>query len=398
MRSLKLALVPLPKYTRQKKLSGGGVGYYWEPPTWAKKKGCPFSADALGADLPLAIARANELNNHFDAWRTGNDVGGVLPGTVAWLFRKIEGHPKFKKTAAKTQRGYLQGFRLIEDFTLPKSGKTFGQVPAKSIKERHVDRLYEGLQWVKEKDGTMRRRLAMANAAMRAARRTWSIAKRAGWVDGNPFLKMELEETGGNTRAAMRAEVEAFVAKADELGSPSMGTAAMLAFELCQREGDVIGTIAWTDYRPGQEIRVRQHKTGQMVWVPLRDDEGELFPGLVDRLDGAPKVGSLIVMRDKKDSRNKIHLPYKEDHFRHLFRHISDAAGLPKDFRFMGLRHGGLTELGNAGATDQELVSHSGHKTRQTLTVYTKPSSAQAANAARKRRAWLKRNSIRQGL
>ena len=54
----------------------------------------------------------------------------------------------------------------------------------------------------------------------------------------------------------------------------------------------------------------------------------------------------------------------------------------------MGFRHGGLTELGEAGAADQEMMATSGHKTRGMLTIYSRQTPEQAANAARKRRAW----------
>ncbi|MBF0305953.1 MAG: site-specific integrase [Alphaproteobacteria bacterium] len=376
---------------RVKRRADGRVAYYWEVPSKDRARGCPLINEALGTELPAAVGRAQTLNAQLTAWRRGEDGGrAIKPGSVAWLFRAVEKHPRFTKTAPATQRAYLQGFRLIEAF-VTKAGFQFGEAPAKDVKERHVDRLYEALQWVEERDDqgrvTKRRRLATANAAMRAARRAWSIAKRAGWVDGNPFSTMGLEQTGGNTRPASRAEMERFVKKSDEMGRPSMGTAAMLAFELCQREGDVIGTISWTDYRPGIEIRVRQHKTGEMVWVPLSDEHGALFPGLITRMDATPRRGTLIVMRDVADRRRRAFLPYKVDHFRHLFREIADAAGLPKELTFMAFRHGGLTELGDAGATDQELMSHSGHRSRQTLSVYTRPSRQQALNAARKRRA-----------
>lgn len=197
---------------------------------------------------------------------------------------------------------------------------------------------------------------------------------------------MELSTTGGTTLPATRQEVVTFVCKADELGHSSMGTAALLAFELCQREGDVLGTMTWGDYRSGVEIRIRQHKTKKMVWVPLADEEGPLYLGLIERLDSTTRRGPLIVMRDTPDRHSKAYLPYKKEHFRHLFRDIANQAGLRKDFTFMSLRHGGLTELGDAGATDQELMSLSGHRTRQTLSVYTKPTADQARSAARKRR------------
>lgn len=381
----------LPPNVRAKRLKQG-ITYYWEVQTKDRKAGCTLANEKLGTDLAAAIVRAGELNAMLAEFRRGKDGGaGSTHGTVSWLFEQVEKHPKFTSKADKTKRGYCQGFELIKAYTLPKSGRPFSQVMVDSVQPRHVDRLYEALQWVEDttEGGTVtkRRRLATANGAMRAARRAWSIGVRAGWAKANPFLKMELESTGGGTRAGTRGEVEAFIAQADKMGYRSMAAAAMLAFEFCQRESDVIGTIAWTDYRPGSELRIIQHKTGTPVWVPLYDEDGELFPGLVDRLDALPRRGTLIVMREKEDRRTKTFLPYKEDHFRHLFREIADAAGLPKDLKFMGLRHGGLTELGDAGATDQEMQSHGGHKTRQMLTVYSKPTKRQALNAARRRRA-----------
>lgn len=386
-----MALVPLPEYTRTKKLANGGVAYYWSPPTWAKKRECPVCAEPLGKDLVLAIIRAKELNTSFEAWRTGEDTGAIVTGSVAWLFRLYQQSRQYKKTAEKTQRGYLQGMELLENYVM-ESGRSFGQVKASKVAERHADVIYDQLQWVDDEnvEGGRRRRLATANAAMRAVRRVWSVAIRKGWggVKLNPFAKMELEGTGGHTVPFSRSQYEALVKAADEIGYPSIGTAAMLAFEFCQREEDVIGTIAWSDYKPGLEVRVKQQKTGKMVWMPLYDDDGELFPDLIDRLDATPKTGTLIIMRDKPDRRRKVHLPYDEHWFRKVYRKVRETAGLPAELKFMGLRHGGLTELGDAGATDQELMSHSGHKTRGMLTVYTKASSEQAKSAARKRRAW----------
>ena len=49
-------------------------------------------------------------------------------------------------------------------------------------------------------------------------------------------------------------------------------------------------------------------------------------------------------------------------------------------------RHGGLTELGDAGATEFEGMAASMHKTPQALRLYVKRSEAQRVTAARKRR------------
>lgn len=365
---------------RVKKLANRSISYFYEVPTkYRKNSDCPVHSEPLGQDLAVAITRAKELNGVLDAWRSGEDSGPAR-GSVSWLIRDYRDNAKFKKLAPKTQRGYDQALKLLEEYKLA-SGKLLGSTQISHLKPRHADIIYEGIRYA---DG--RQRLATANSVMRVARLLWKYAYRRGYAESNPFERMELKGTGGRTRPARRDEVELFVVKADEFGHPSVALAVMLAFELCQRQGDVIGTIAWSSYKPGIEIAIHQHKTGSLVALPLCNDEGPLYPELIERLEETPKRGALIVMRDAPDPRTGKYLPYKEDHFRHLFRRIADAAGLPKDFKFMALRHGGLTELGDAGATDQEMMALSGHKTRDMLRLYSKKSTFQAANAARKRR------------
>ena len=43
-----------PKLTVAKRLRAGSVAYYWNAPSWAKKKGCALSGHALGADYGTA--------------------------------------------------------------------------------------------------------------------------------------------------------------------------------------------------------------------------------------------------------------------------------------------------------------------------------------------------------
>jgi hypothetical protein len=60
------------------------------------------------------------------------------------------------------------------------------------------------------------------------------------------------------------------------------------------------------------------NKTGKLVDMPLYDDDGTiLWPELMERLDTAPRRGTLIVTRDRADRRQKLNLPWKPDYFRH---------------------------------------------------------------------------------
>jgi integrase len=105
----------------------------------------------------------------------------------------------------------------------------------------------------------------------------------------------------------------------------------------------------------------------------------------MERLDTAPRYGTLIVTRDRLDRRRKVHLPWKEDHFRHRFADIREAAGIDFSAKFMGLRHGGSTESGNAELTDAQIRALSGHTTAAMTTLYTKATMRQRRAGARKR-------------
>jgi hypothetical protein len=88
---------PLPRYTRRKPLAGVRWGYFFEPPSWARRAGCPVKAEALGEDYDAAIRRAEDvLLKAFDSWRTRglSDMVPVGPtiGTFDWLvtiFKKV---------------------------------------------------------------------------------------------------------------------------------------------------------------------------------------------------------------------------------------------------------------------------------------------------------------------
>lgn len=381
----------LPEYVLPKPLKAG-TAYYWNLPTWARKrdaeerekgkegKPCPVTNERLPDDPALMLTRAKELNDTLDAWRRGDDLGAIRKGSFSWLVRWFQKHAKYLECAQTTRDGYDDGLKLIENHQLDDDQGRVGNLLAKAIEPYHADEIYERIR----QGGKSGERTATANAAMRAARRMYSLAMRKKLVAINPFSKMDLPTTGGNTVPAEREQVAAFVEAADRIGLPSIGTAAMIAFELCQREGDVI-RLGWTQYRAGSEIQIRQHKTGTLIWAPLHDDEGDLFPGIAERLDGTTRRGTQIVMRDRP-TREGLFLPYDEHLFRKHVRVVRRAAKLPATFTMMSCRHGGLTELGDAEATDQEMMAMGGHKTRAMLTVYSRRTRKQAMNAARKRR------------
>lgn len=171
-----------------------------------------------------------------------------------------------------------------------------------------------------------------------------------------------------------RGQVENFVATADRLGHPEIGTAVMLAFELCQRQSDILA-LTWEQIASNR-VTIRQDKTDALVWIPLKD-----LPEVLGRLEATPRKGTRVVTpADGRAWGSNAH------QFRKVVRRIAQAAGIPDTLTYMDLRRSGLTELGNAGATDDEIRSVSGHLTREVVKAYVLPNDEQAAHALEKRR------------
>jgi integrase len=375
-----------------RRLRSGATSYYWVIPTWAKKNGCTLNIEALGTDYADAKQRCDEvLNPQFDAWRKREEIplpsGHAAPGTFDWMVTVYKSSPLYRKLLAKTRKSYDAALRLASQHKL-KDGRNFGRLLLNSITPGAADRLFERLK--ERPEGGERVRTAVL--AVTVCKRAWNIARRdkpkiVPWE--NPFDKMELSYEPKPTRPVTHDELIRVVKAADDAGERSLGTAAMIAYYWLQREEDIIGRLGWSHYRPVDApdvARIFHHKTGELVDIPLFDEDGTLlWPELMERLDAAPRYGTLIVTRDRLDRRRKVHLPWKEDYFRHRVADIREAAGIDFSAKFMGLRHGGSTESGNAELTDAQIRALSGHTTAAMTALYTKATMRQRRAGARKR-------------
>ena len=301
--------------------------------------------------------------------------------------------PKWRKLAEGTQADYDRSLNLVAKHKL-KDGRSFGELSLTSITPGVADRMHEHLLTSGKE---LRQRTA--KLAMDVCRRAWGVAYRsqpASVPAQNPFSKMGLSYNPRKTRAATLDELNAFVAKADELGYRSMGTAALIAFWWLQREEDIFLRLGWSHYRPAvapDTVQILHNKTGELVDVPLYDqsDGTQLWPELVSRLDSDRRVGTLLVMRDKPDPKTKVHMPWATSasnpvrHVQRTVAQICKAAGLPAEITFTSFRHGGHTDAADAGLTDAQIRALSGHKTAAMISVYAKKTKDQRLAGARKR-------------
>jgi hypothetical protein len=380
-----------PDLMTAKRLSSGATAYYWAPPTRARKAHCPVPPEALGTDYGTAKRCDDVLNPHYRAWLTKGDEPGAsqaMRGTFDWMVATYKVSPKYTKLPAETRSSYDRMLKMVSVLPL-KDGRAFGTLTLASITPGAADKLHERIK-INPKGGE---RIRTAVLAMKICQRAWNVARRSepkAVPSDNPFQKMGLSYKSKPTRLFQHDDLIKFVAKADELGERSMGTAAMIAFYWLQREIDIIGRLAWSHYRPSEAphlARIIHHKTGEVVDLPLYDDDGTaLWPDIMDRLDSSDRHGTLIVTRDTVDRFKKVRLPWKKRHFLRHVAKIRIAAGIDPEIKFMGLRHGGNTEGADANLSDAQMRALSGHRTTAALLRYAQASTKQRRTGARLRR------------
>ena len=307
---------PLPRYTLRKPLKNGAWAYFFNVPMWARQAGCPIKNEPLGIEYEAAVRRAETvLLPAFDSWRTGGTSDVMKPtvcaiGTLDWVFAEYRADHRFTKLDPKTKRNHEVGFGLVGGYVL-KDGRRFGTVRLALINTAVTDAVYEKLLVVSETDAAgktiERERRTTVNHAMKTCRRAWNVAARRNPSKlplVNPFAKMGLRSSDRETPTATYAELQAFRAKAIELGFRSLATAALLAWEWLQREEDIFGTFDVTHYQPKERlntVRVVHEKTREENWVPLFDDAGvPLYPELMAELDTIKRerIGGLMLRRD----------------------------------------------------------------------------------------------------
>jgi hypothetical protein len=393
-------------------LAAGCWGYFFCPPTWARKAGCPVQNEPLGTDYDAAVRRAEMvLLPAFDSWCGRGDalqqeqqqIGPAKPGTLDWLFSEYRASRRFTKLPTRSRRDYEARLRLVGEVVMT-DGRRLGTMPLRAITPNVADALYEKLLVVREIDAdgkaVERERRATALMAMKICRRAWFVAAR-NHPDRvphvNPFARMGLESSQRETAPATYEELQQFRAKAIAMGYSSLATAALIGWEWSQRVKDIFATFEVAHYRPREHpnsVRVIHSKTSEECWIPMLDDMGlPLFPELMAELDAIKRerIGGLMIVRDWGDRRPWPTWSSPDDPELTFMitkaRNIMRAAGIREELTFTSFRHGGLMEMGDADLNDAQIRAQSRHRSPKILQRYVHRTAKQIADGTKKRRA-----------
>lgn len=394
----------LPKNVIWKRNRAGVVAYYWNLASHWKKLGCQIENEPLGTDRATAFEQAGRLNARLDEWNRTRK-GESLPerrapvGTVAWLFRVYRNSLAYQTKVSPRSRADYEAVMLEVEDCATTDGRTVGQLRVDSITPKAADKIYRrvvdrprervdaGLEGVG--------RLRQGEKVVTIAKRAWAVVHRLHpeffasdvW---NPWEGVALERRTKRVKPAVtRDEVYRFARGAVAAGKPEAAAAAVVCFEWLQRPENVLaGYVQWTNYRPAAhplQIRIEHHKTGAVVWHWLEDPEtGERWYDEAEAiLAQVPHRGVSIVLKPKTDGTSE---PYTPNLMGNLIRTLrASIDGVPVHFTLDACRHGGMTELEEAGLTEGQGMSLSGHRSRQAYRGYAKATEKRALAATRKR-------------
>lgn len=394
----------------------GRTSFYWIPAGEYVRAGFPIKCERIKGDFEAAAQRARLLNQQLDSWREAQgtpvefrEVRGV--GSVDWFVDQFIRSEIFQRKKPRTQKDYRRALAMIADLpttVTDAAGKPgrIGDLPVSSLSHAAVDKIYARLR----RGGEVSRQ---ADMSIDVARRAWGVVSRvhpgyflipivgAGGaiqrLPVNPFESVERAKYERDTATpATREEAYALADALEALGHPALAVGALICFEWLQRPDDVRkGRLTWTDYRPATRpghVMVWHHKTGARVWTPLEaeTDAGvvKLYPEIEERLAKLPRLGTPIVLFEPQRGAPSARTPrtYSEPYAQHLVQQARKAAGLPAHITLEACRHGGMTELGDLGLTEQETMSLSGHVTPRAARIYVKRTETQRLAAAVKRR------------
>lgn len=353
------------KYLEERSRSNGRKIWVVNPPKSVRQAlDVGYEQFEVRAD---AVRLAETISQAYSDYRRGIKKDLSIPlDTVDGLIAFYKTTNEWKKLAGNSSRFYSLMIRTACNHRIGQSNILLGQMQSRNVTPKHADALYGELQ----AEFSAHR----AVSVIKVLRKIWYVGKRHGLVSLNPFERMGLK--GLNDREVLWEpdDAEAFIRKSDEMGLWSIGTIALLGYDLCQRPGDM-RQLQWKNYKDGV-FRFVQEKTGTKVEIPAS-------PRLVERLGPIlathPAPDQFIVLCEATGR------PYDRFLYAKYARKIRDAAGLSSELQIRDLRRTGATEMAEAGCTEDELRSVTGHQSRDVLSIYVRPTRKLAQAGVSKR-------------
>lgn len=295
------------------------------------------------------------FRQEYEACKQGEAAAPLAPGAERARAGSFDAliiayyrSPDFLDPGERTRvvyRGVIERWRQ----KVGSNGKRMGEALVRDLEPRHIERFMSDMLPHRTAANMLRKRL----------RALMQFAIRQGLTEKNPVSATRpFKIEGDGFHAWNEDEIAAY-----EKRHP-IGTMARLTFDLLlwtgQRGGD-IRTLG-----PGhvqrKRITLKQEKTGAHVSLPI-------LPPLAESILATPSKALVFILSDHGK-------PYSRAGFGNRFRDWCDQAGL-RGCSAHGLRKAAARRFAEAGCTNQQIKSWTGHTTDSEVSRYTKSADQQ---------------------
>lgn len=278
-------------------------------------------------------AALNEIQQEFA------DDAAVKAVAKSWeaLVQHYRATPRYRKLAHATRRSYERSMLKLLDGNAQKD--------VRSTTRRGVRALHEKYSHTP----------AEADRLVVVIRILMNFARvELEWLDKNPADGIKLHGTQQEREPWPAAAQRSFENACRNLGEQDALTIFMLGVGTGQRSGDLC-KMEWSHY-DGQYISVRQEKTKARidVFCPSR---------LREYLDALPRRGAFILAKNATE-------PITYDSLQKIVKRIREATSIPDKYTMHGWRYVAAVELAEAGCSDAEIASVTGHSTQEMVRKY----------------------------
>ncbi|MDZ4308639.1 site-specific integrase [Allopontixanthobacter sp.] len=266
----------------------------------------------------------------------------IKPGTFNDLITRYYRSPDFLGPSDRTRtvyRGVIEAWR-----------KKYGDGKVRDLEARHVEAMLAEKLPYRTAANMLRKRL---NALMQ-------FAIRQGMTDKNPVLSTKHYKVDGT---GFHTWTEKEIAQYEK--RHPLGTTARLAFDIMlwtgQRRGDA--RLMGPQHVKSGRLDITQEKTGAKVSLPI-------LPALAESIMATPTLGLVFLLSEHGK-------PYSKNGFGNKCRQWCDEAGL-SHCSAHGLRKAAARRLAEAGCSNQQIKSFTGHTTDFEVARYTRAADQQA--------------------
>ena len=229
----------------------------------------------------------------------------------------------------------------------------------------------------------LKRGIFMANHICSVARKLYSFAMEMGYAESNPFATFRRKATQTRKVVWTKEQVCQFLDFAySDFKYRSMGLIVQMAYEWCQRVGDMRELQFSSVDFDSHVLNLQQSKRRAVVHLPISDN---LYEMLVEQREA---YGFQQYVVPYPTAIKGSYAPYNLYRLSKVARRVMKLCGLPNELRIADLRRTGTTEMVEAGVSMGQIMSVTGHANPNSVKPYMKNTYASAENALTTRKKY----------